>query len=126
MSFATARIDRRALDSAPRGPDRTAFVLSGGCSLGAVQVGMLQALMESGIRPDLLLGTSVGAMNAAWIAGRPDHSGALELGEIWRGLRRQDIFPLSPWSSARGLLGRTNHVVSNVNLRQVLHRHLPY
>jgi NTE family protein len=127
MSIATARMNHRALGGgALSGPDRTAFVLSGGCSLGAVQVGMLQALMESGIRPDLLVGTSVGAVNAAWIAGRPDHSGALELGEIWLGLRRQDIFPLSPWASACGLLGRSNHLVSNVGLRSVLERHLPY
>jgi NTE family protein len=105
---------------------RTAFVLSGGSSLGAVQVGMLQALTEAGIRPDLLIGTSVGAVNAAWIAGRPDHEGALELGEIWMRLRRQDIFPISPWSSARGLLGRSNHVVSNANLRSLLERTLPF
>jgi NTE family protein len=105
---------------------RTAFVLSGGSSLGAVQVGMLQALTEAGIRPDLLIGTSVGAVNAAWIAGRPDHEGALELGEIWMRLRRQDIFPITPWSSARGLLGRSNHVVSNANLRSLLERTLPF
>jgi NTE family protein len=104
----------------------TAFVLSGGSSLGAVQVGMLQALTEAGIRPDLLIGTSVGAVNAAWIAGRPDHQGALELGEIWMRLRRQDIFPISPWSSARGLLGRSNHVISNANLRSLLERTLPF
>lgn len=105
---------------------RTAFVLSGGGSLGAVQVGMLQALTEAGIRPDLLIGTSVGAVNAAWIAASPDHNGALRLGEIWRGLRRQDIFPLSPWSSARGLLGRSNHVISNTSLAEVLRKHLPF
>ena len=111
---------------APEGNGRTAFVLSGGGSLGAVQVGMLLALTEAGIRPDLLIGTSVGAVNAAWIAGKPDHEGALRLGEIWRGLRRQDIFPLSPWSSARGLLGRSKHVISNVSLRAVLEKHLPF
>lgn len=110
----------------PQGEARTAFVLSGGGSLGAMQVGMLQALTESGIRPDLLIGTSVGAVNAAWIAGCPDHHGALRLGEIWRTLRRQDIFPLSPWSSARGLLGRSNHMISNASLREVLARHMPY
>ena len=109
-----------------QGEARTAFVLSGGGSLGAMQVGMLQALTESGIRPDLLIGTSVGAVNAAWIAGCPDHQGALRLGEIWRTLRRQDIFPLSPWSSARGLLGRSNHMISNASLREVLTRHMPY
>jgi NTE family protein len=110
----------------PQGTGQTAFVLSGGGSLGAVQVGMLQALTEAGIHPDLLIGTSVGAVNAAWIGGCPDHQGALRLGDVWRGLRRQDIFPLSPWSSARGLLGRSNHVISNSNLRDVLVKHMPY
>lgn len=47
----------------------TAFVLSGGGSLGAVQVGMLLALAERDITPDLVVGTSVGAINAAWVAG---------------------------------------------------------
>ena len=108
------------------GDGLTAFVLSGGGSLGAVQVGMLQALTEAGICPDLLIGTSVGAVNAAFMAADPCREGAVRLGEIWRGLRRQDIFPLSPWSSARGLLGRSNHMISNASLRTVLERHLPY
>lgn len=87
---------------------------------------MLQALTEAGICPDLLIGTSVGAVNAAFMAADPCPEGAERLGKIWRGLRRQDIFPLSPWSSARGLLGRSNHLISNSNLRAVLERHLPY
>jgi len=120
-------MNRRTLRyQVPQGNGQTAFVLSGGGSLGAVQVGMLQALTEGGILPDLLIGTSVGAVNAAWIGGCPDYQGALRLGEIWRRLRRQDIFPLSPWSSARGLLGRSNHVISNTNLRDVLVKHMPY
>jgi len=109
-----------------KGAGRVAFVLSGGGSLGAVQVGMLQALTESGIRPDLLIGTSVGAVNAAWVAGRPDHVGALELGDIWLGLRRQNIFPLSPWIGAAGLLGRRNHLIPNTNLRGVLEKYIPF
>jgi NTE family protein len=87
---------------------------------------MLQALTKSGIRPDLLIGTSVGAVNAAWMAGQPDHDGAMKLGEIWLGLRRHHIFPLSPWAGARGLLGRSNHFIPNAGLRSVLERHLPY
>ena len=51
--------------------DRVAFVLSGGASLGAVQVGMVRALYERGIVPDLVVGTSVGAINGAFIASRP-------------------------------------------------------
>jgi NTE family protein len=87
---------------------------------------MMQALTEAGIRPDLLIGTSVGAVNAAFMGGMPDHEGALRLGEIWRGLRRHHIFPLSPWSSARGLLGRSNHLISNASFGDVLRKYLPY
>ena len=107
-------------------PKRVAFVLSGGGSLGAIQVGMLQALFEAGIQPDLLVGTSAGAVNAAWVASRPDRDGVEELAEIWCGLRRQDIFPISPWSGARGLIGGANHVVPNAGLRAVIERHIPY
>ena len=109
-----------------RGKEPCAFVLSGGGSLGAVQVGMLRALFEQGVCPDFVIGTSVGAVNAAWIAGCPDPDGVLELGEIWKGLRRQDVFPLSPITSARGLIGRANHFISNENLRNLLERHLPF
>jgi NTE family protein len=109
-----------------RGHGRCAFVLSGGGSLGAVQVGMLRALFEHGVRPDFLIGTSVGAVNAAWVAGHPDEDGVVELGGIWMGLRRQDVFPLSPITSARGLLGRANHLIANDNLRSVLDHHIPY
>ena len=111
---------------ADQGHGKTAFVLSGGSSLGAIQVGMLRALMEAGIRPDLMIGTSVGAVNAAWLAGRPDLQGAMKLAEIWSGLRRQDVFPFNPWSGALGLFGRTNHVVSNAGLRSILEKNLPF
>jgi len=105
---------------------QVAFVLSGGGSLGAIQVGMLKGLLEEGIRPDFLVGTSVGAVNAAWIAGRPEADGAAQLSAIWAGIRRQDIFPISPLCSARGILGHTNHVISNDNLKGVLQSHLLY
>jgi NTE family protein len=103
-----------------------AFVLSGGASLGAVQVGMLRALHERGIRPDMLIGTSVGAVNSAWIAGRPDPEGVDRLCEIWMSLRRQDVFPFDPLMSAAGLLGRANHFISNNALRNILEKHLPF
>ncbi len=87
---------------------------------------MLRALLESGVHPDCLIGTSVGAVNAAWIAASPDQKGVLELADIWLGLRRQDIFPLSPLTGARGLLGRSNHLISNDSLRSVLEAHVPF
>ena len=118
---------RRALGAnGARGNGRTAFVLSGGGSLGAVQVGMIRALFEHGVRPDMLIGTSVGAVNAAWVAGRPEPDGMAELEDIWLGLRRQDVFPLSPMTGARGLLGRANHFISNSSLRRILETHIPY
>ena len=101
-------------------------MLSGGGSLGAVQVGMLRALFEADFRPDFVIGTSVGAVNAAWIAGKPEPDGVLELAEIWLGLRRGDVFPLSPLASARGLLGRSNYFIANDNLRRILERHISY
>lgn len=80
----------------------TAFELSGGGSLAAVQVGMLQALDERGIRPDLLVGTSAGAINAAYVAGHGVAPDALAgLAAVWVGLRRRVLFPVRP---TRGLL----------------------
>lgn len=104
---------------------QVAFVLSGGASLGAVQVGMLRALFEQGVQPDLLVGTSVGAVNAAWAACLPNREGADQLAEIWLRLRRSDVFPINPFTSAAGLLGRANHFISNDGLRAVLERHFP-
>ena len=68
-------------------PDRpvyeVAFVLGGGGVLGAHEVGMLRALAESGIRPDVILGTSVGAMNGAFYAADPTLAGTERLTELW-------------------------------------------
>ena len=73
----------------------TAFVLSGGGSLGAVQVGMLRALSERNITPDLVVGTSAGALNAVFVAEHGTGPAALDrLAEIWTGLRRDDVFPV--------------------------------
>ena len=65
----------------------TAFVLSGGANFGAVQVGMLRALHEADVRPDVLVGTSVGAVNAAWLAGADPDAGVDGLASIWTSLR---------------------------------------
>ena len=73
----------------------TAFVFAGGGSLGAVQVGMLRELMDAGVSADLVLGSSVGAMNAAYFAGAAHAAGVNKLEEVWRGLRRHDVFPVT-------------------------------
>jgi len=105
----------------------TAFVLSGGGSLGAVQVGMLQALAERDVRPDLLIGTSVGAINAAYVAGRGTGVHSLEqLAAIWRGLRCQDVFPLNPLRHVLAVTGARPSLCSNRGLRRLLDSHLTY
>ena len=102
---------------------RTAFVLSGGVSLGALQVGMLQALYEHGIVPDLLVGASAGALNAAYVASRPQSAAtAKELGRIWRDLHREDIFPISMSALVGGACGRRDHLVPDRGLRQLVRR----
>jgi NTE family protein len=98
----------------------TAFVLSGGASLGAVQVGMLRGLAEQGITPDLIVGTSVGAVNGGWLASRPDVNGIDALADLWRSLSRTDIFPTHPISGLLGFLGRSSHLVPNSGLRRLL------
>jgi NTE family protein len=103
---------------------RTAFVLSGGAALGAAQAGMLRGLYEAGIVPDLLVGTSVGGLNAAFAASRPPVPATADaLEPVWLGLRRADAFPLRPGRVLRGLAGG-DHVVSDRGLRRLLARHL--
>lgn len=105
----------------------TAFVLSGGGSLGAVQVGMLQALAERDVHPDLLIGTSAGAINAAYVAGHGTGRQALhDLATIWRGLRRQDVFPLDPLRHLMALVGHRPALCSAGNLCRLIETHLPY
>jgi len=101
----------------------TAFVLSGGANLGAAQVGMLTAVAEAGVQPDLVVGTSVGALNGAWVAaGAPLE----DLGAVWRSLRRSSVFPTNPLRGLLGFVGRTDHLVSNSGLRRILHDDLAF
>lgn len=104
----------------------TALVLAGGGSLGAVQVGSLRALVEAGVEFDLVVGTSVGAVNAAWLAGDPTPAGVGELSRIWHGLRRADVFPTNPLRGILAAAGQRRSVVSGGALRSLLTRHLRF
>lgn len=105
--------------------EKTAFVFAGGGSLGAVQVGMLQVMLEAGLRPDFIVGSSVGALNAGFFAGDPTPGGVEQLAEIWRGLRRRDIFPLT-LGAALKWLGPTEALCDSVGLRRLIERNLQY
>ena len=103
----------------------TAFVFAGGGSLGAVQVGMLRALTAAGVEPDLVVGASVGAVNAIFFAGEPTARGVAALERVWRGLDRSDVFPVSLLRGGLGMLGLRSHLVDPGPLRRLLARRLP-
>ncbi len=105
---------------------KTAFVLAGGGSLGAVQVGMLKTLVDCGISADLVVGASVGALNGAYFAAHPDAEGVLGLERIWRGLHRRDVFPFTPFGSLLSFFSLRNYLVDPTRLRHLLERHLPH
>jgi NTE family protein len=110
-------------DIADRG-GRVAFVLPGGASYGAAQVGMLRALLEGGIRPDFVIGTSAGALNAVGLAVDPTLAGVAALEVAWREARRSKIFRLSPVSLTYGLIGRHNYFINPRGLRDWIMQHL--
>jgi NTE family protein len=86
---------------------------------------MLRALYERGIFPDFIVGTSVGALNAAFIASRLQTVQTTDdLGAVWRGLRREDVFPLSPLAGLGGFLGYRDHLVPDSALRTLVGRHV--
>jgi NTE family protein len=106
-------------------PRPLGFVLSGGSSLGALQVGMLRAVQEAGLTPDLLVGTSAGALNAAFIGAGFTSQRVDELEEVWGSITTTDVFAgLGMWSAVRSLLG-WGTLASPTRLRSIVERHLP-
>ena len=88
---------------------------------------MLWALYEQRIAPDLLVATSAGALNAAFVASRPQTVPTTrELGRVWHGLHRDDIFPVSPWMLMGGLLGKRDHLVPPGPMRKLVGRYLQF
>jgi NTE family protein len=85
---------------------------------------MLEALYEREISPDLIVGTSAGALNGAFIASRPPTvQTAHQLGCIWRGLRRSQVFPVNPVAGFLGFVGTRAHLVPQTGLRRLIQRH---
>jgi NTE family protein len=82
----------------------TAFVLSGGGSLGAMQVGMLRALLRAGIRPDHIYGTSIGSLNGAALAIDPTPGGVERLARLWHDIGQHDVYPLDLRQGARAVV----------------------
>lgn len=100
-------------------------MLAGGGSLGAVQVGMLQEILAAGVKPDLIVGSSVGALNAAFFANDPTPQGVSRLAAVWRGLHRRDVFPLT-LSSAFSWAGPAAAVFNSGRLRRLIEHNLQF
>lgn len=93
--------------------------------MGCAQVGMLQALLEHGVVPDLLIGTSVGALNAAALATNPTLTGVSDLKDFWMGIKTGDVFPGGSFTRAWNLLKRDLFLVENSGLSKVIDRATP-
>jgi NTE family protein len=107
------------------GQGKTAFVFAGGGSFGAIQVGMLHSLASHGVTADMVVGSSVGALNGAFYAGDPTLDGVERLGTIWRGLTRHDVFPVT-WRTLLGFLWRRDFLIPHDGVRKLIDDHIPY
>lgn len=105
-------------------PRPLAFVLPGGGALGSYQVGVLRALTEAGIEPDLLIGVSAGAVNAALFAWNGGLDGLQRMEAIWRGIRRRDLMRVHPGRLALAFAGRKPSFLDNRHGHSFLRRHL--
>jgi NTE family protein len=101
------------------------FVLTGGANLGSIHVGMLMALLEAGVKPDVVVGTSIGAVNAAYLAADPSLSQVDGLRQLWCEARAREIFPLNPRENFRALR-QQGGLFSNRGWHRFLEARLPY
>jgi NTE family protein len=99
-----------------------AFALSGGANLGPMQAGAVLALIEGGVEPDLLVGTSVGALNAGFLSTRPGIDGARSLVTAWSAFRRRDAFRFNVSTTLLGFLGLHDHLIRTKRLRSLIRR----
>jgi len=104
---------------------RTAFVLSGGGNQGVSQVGMLRALLERGIIPDVVIGCSAGALNGSAICYAPNLTGVAQLAAVWEQLRADHVFPGGKIHRAWNVVRRGTHLFGNEGLAAVIHHSTP-
>ncbi|HEY1652966.1 MAG TPA: patatin-like phospholipase family protein [Acidimicrobiales bacterium] len=96
------------------------FALSGGGNLGAMQAGGMRALFEAGIEPELLTGSSIGALNAAFYATHPGIGGCKALETAWSDMRRQDVFRFELSRAIAGFIGLRDHLVTTKRLKVII------
>lgn len=107
-------------------PRPLAFVLPGGGALGAYQVGVLRALAEADVVPDLLIGVSAGAVNAALYSWNGSIDGVARIDHVWRSIRRRDLLRINPGRVAMAMSGRRSSFLDNRHGEAFLRRHLGF
>src|SRR3954469_23034950 len=122
LPFPSGRRARGELGSAR---PRTAFVLSGGGNQGVSQVGMLRALLERRIIPDVVIGTSAGALNGAAVAYAPNLTGVAQLAAVWEQLEADHVFPGGRIHRAWNIVRRGTHLFGNEGLAALIHHSTP-
>jgi NTE family protein len=110
----------------PVRPVETAVVLGGGGNRGAVQVGMMRALIETGVSPDLFVGTSIGAINGAAFAGMPTLEGVYLAADVWRRIAASDVFPRRRFHGTWRFLEKRPSVFSMDGLRGLVAGYLRF
>lgn len=115
-----------AVDKALKSPGgKVGFVLGGGGHLGANEVGMLQALLKAGIVPDLIVGTSVGALNGVAIAAQPDLETVGNLRQAWMDLGKEKVFSSALGGAGNLMRNKGIYLHNNSNLKKLIERLLP-
>ena len=101
-----------------------AFALGGGGAKGALQVGALRALLEAGLQPDLVVGTSIGAANAAFLAAHHfSYEAVAELAGVWREMAANNPLPDNyVWLTIRALFNRPGLNVQD-QIREIFLKH---
>jgi NTE family protein len=99
--------------------------LSGGGNQGVAQVGMLRALLERGIVPDVVVGTSAGALNGAGVAYAPNLTGVAQLAAVWEQLRADQVFPGGKIHRAWNVVRRGTHLFENTGLAALIDHATP-
>jgi NTE family protein len=122
LPFAAGRRDPADNDGAR---PKTAFVLSGGGNQGVSQVGMLRGLLERGIVPDVVVGTSAGALNGTAVAYAPNLTGVAQLAAVWEQLRAEHVFPGGKIHRAWNVVRRGTHLFGNEGLAALIHHSSP-
>jgi NTE family protein len=103
-------------------PPEVAFVLSGGAALGASQVGMLRALLERGIKPDLIVGTSIGSWNGLWLAAHPELEWLDMLEEVWHSITLLELFGDNVISFVAHRASKRPYLVSGDGMERIYRR----